>query len=56
MPVLGQGGVVIKFVNTSCKPVSKKSSFEIEKGKHGVYSIMRGYKFVFVIKYDYGDK
>jgi hypothetical protein len=41
MPVLGQGGAVIQFVNTSGRPVLKKSSFEIEKGKHGVHSIMK---------------
>jgi hypothetical protein len=43
MPLLGQSGAVIKFVNTSGRPVLKKFSFEIEKGKDGVKSIMREY-------------
>jgi hypothetical protein len=43
MPFLGQGGAVIKFVNTSGRPVLKKSSFEIEKGKDDVKNIMREY-------------
>jgi hypothetical protein len=56
MPVLGQGGAVIQFVNTSGRPAVKKSSFEIEKGKYGVPSTMREKNFVLFIKYDYGDK
>ena len=40
MPVLGQGGEVIQIVNTSGRPVLKRSSFEIENGKHGVHSII----------------
>jgi len=43
MPVLGQGGAVTKFVNTSGRPALKKSSFEIERGKRSVPSIMREY-------------
>jgi hypothetical protein len=34
MPVLGQGGAVIKFVNTCGRPVLKKSFFVIERGEN----------------------
>jgi hypothetical protein len=56
MLLLGQGGAVIKFVNTSGRPELGKSSFETEKGKDGAKSTMREYQFALFITYDYGDK